>query len=124
MKVEQDQVRSGTIEVEKFDQDGSKQSASSVGDDSDEFYTLEESTKLQSSINNRIVSAQGVLNKAQCDNEVKALLPKDYQLFELQDQLIQESIEQICIRFNVVFDVLRKNGLHLEPVFRQEQAKW
>ena len=124
MKVEQDQVRSGTIEVEKFDQDGSKQSASSVDDDSDEFYTLEESTKLQSSINNRIVSAQGVLNKAQCDNEVKALLPKDYQLFELQDQLIQESIEQICIRFNVVFDVLRKNGLHLEPVFRQEQAKW
>lgn len=56
------------------------------------------------------------------ENQVKD--PKDFELFEAQDNLIQESINVISHRFNALLDVIRRNKLDVESVFRSEQRKF
>ena len=110
-------MRTKTIDVEKV-----SNATYSSGDF--EFYAVASTAQAPTSINTRIINADNVLENAQAVTNLKAMLPKDYQLFELQDELIQASIKHICQRFNVLYDIVRKNGLHLEPTFRQEQTKW
>ena len=38
--------------------------------------------------------------------------------------MIQQGIELVCRRFNVIFDILREKGLNLEAEFRTEQGRF
>ena len=48
----------------------------------------------------------------------------DYQLYGVQDKLIEDGIALICNRFNQLLDIIRKHGLDLKHEFCHEQRRF
>ena len=45
---------------------------------------------------------------------------EDFALYEEQDRLIEEGIRLICGKINQLFDIVLKNGLDLDHIFKAE----
>ena len=52
-------------------------------------------------------------DQSQPNIESKMTDHPDFQLYEDQDKMIEVGIEMICKRFNIIYDILKENGLDL-----------
>ena len=99
-----------------------------MGNETAGFANAQQDETPQEGVNNSIVEtigeqAEAVENQeATGENAVKD--PKDFELFEAQDKMIEETINVISHRFNALIDFIRKHKLDVESGFRSEQRKF
>ena len=95
-----------------------------MGNETAGFANAQQDETPQEGVNNSIQETIGEQEEAVENQEVagedQAKDPKNYELFEAQDRMIEETIGVISHRFNALIDFIRKHKLDVESGFRSE----